>query len=66
MKIKKENPIYLFLQAEEDPVVIEDGGSLAPDQFDGGVDVAGLDEPPDLEDEEAGAIARGGRRRRIF
>lgn len=42
-------------------MIVEDSGDVALDQVDGGFDVAGLDRPPDLADEEAGAI---GRRRR--
>lgn len=40
-------------------MIVEHGGGVAPEEVDSGVDVAGLDGAPDLENQEAPAVGGG-------
>lgn len=53
----------LFVQTEENPMIVEDGWSMETEEIDGGVNCSGLQEPSDLADDESGVV-RGRRRRR--
>lgn len=54
---------YLFLEAEEEAAIFEDGGCVEAEKIYGGVDVADLDQPPDLTDENSRSVGGRGRRR---
>lgn len=49
------------MQAEENPVIVEDGGSVEAEEIDGGINGAGLQGAPDLADDEPRVVS-GGRR----